>query len=138
LARVKVVVGHEDLAADLDGDRLGELGGQPGDEAGLAGDVFPGAAVAAGDDLGEVAVDVAGGDRGAVDFRFDGVPGGRAAEDPVEAGRPGAQPGLVEDVVEAEHRLAVRDIAPARDASTAPSRSTGRRRPGRGRWPRSR
>nr|BFE72848.1 hypothetical protein GCM10020092_061490 [Actinoplanes digitatis] len=107
----EVGVGHEDLAADLDRRRAGERGGQPGDQAGLGGDVLVGPAVAAGGEPPQPAVDVAGRDRHAVDLRLDRVAVHGVAEDPVEAGRPGAQLVGVEDVVEAEHRGAVLDVA---------------------------
>ncbi|MGX1268471.1 hypothetical protein RKD18_001665 [Streptomyces phaeoluteigriseus] len=74
--------GHEDFAAHLHGDRLGQLLGQAFDGAGGVRDVLAGRPVAARDQPGQTAPGVAGRDREAVQLRLDAVPPRLVADAP--------------------------------------------------------
>ena len=103
--------GHEDFAAHLDGDRLGQLEGQALDGADRVRDVLPGRPVPTGDQLSQPASGVAGGDRQPVQLRLDAEPLDLVADTASQGGGPGGELLRREHIVQAQHRHRVRDIA---------------------------
>lgn len=102
---------HQDFAAHLHGDRLGEFLGQALDGADRVRDVLPGRPVASRDQLSQAATGVAGGDREPVEFRLHAEAGDVAADAPGQGCRPGGELLGREHIVQAQHRHRVRDIA---------------------------
>ena len=108
---------HEDLAADVDGDRLGQRCRDGLDRPQVRGDVLAGRAVAAGRTLHEAAALVAQGDRQAIDLEFCDVlqvRGGfgrrRQAQALADARIERPQLVVAEGVGETEHRPAMADL----------------------------
>ncbi len=118
VALLELVVRHEDLAAHLDGDRLGQPLRQSDDGSRRVRDVLARRAVAPGDEALEPAVAIARGDRQAVELRLDAPRGHRSADAPLQRGGPGRELLGREHIVQGEHGNRVRHIAdrdPARD-----------------------
>lgn len=113
---VEVVAGHQELAADVDGAGLGDGAGESGDVEleDVRGEDLAGDAVAAGGDLDEGAVVVAGVEGHAVDLRLhaDGA-AGRS-----DAFGEGLDVGEVGDLVEGEHGDVVGDGSAGAGASS--------------------
>lgn len=74
--------GHQDLAAHLHGDRLGQFLREPLDGADRVRDVLTGGPVPARDQLSQTTVGVAGSDRQPVELRLDTEAGDVVADAP--------------------------------------------------------
>lgn len=109
---LELLLGEEDFASHLEGERHGQPLGQALDGADDVADVLAVGAVAPGDDPFQPAGAVAGGDGRTIHLGLDGEPAdGLVAEAALQGGAPGHEAGRVEDVVEAEQSGGVRDVA---------------------------
>ena len=98
--RFEVESSHHDLAANLDGNWVGQVHRKPPDDPSAEGHVLAALAVTAGCDLNQLAVNVGCRDRETVQFGLDDEVEARGGEQLGEPVEPGFEFGVIHGVVE--------------------------------------